>query len=98
MTGLIQLIIATTLFFVLLFGIGFILNMLLKTTWLTVYLYFIVVIPLVIYSQWEAGETLWANITGYTIVDYVTALGGLGGAILSGWAIKTLRVKGYQMF
>lgn len=90
--------IAILLFFVLLFGIGFILNMLLKTTWFPIYVYVLVLIPLVIYWQWTPGQTLWQNLAGYTLVDYLTALGGLAGAILSGWTIRTLRMKGYRMF
>ena len=94
---LIQLPIVIVLFFVLLFGIGFILNMLLKTTWLPVYLYLFVLVPLVIYWQWEPGS-LWDNLAGYKLVDYLTALGGLMGAAMSGVTIKTLRQRGYKMF
>jgi hypothetical protein len=102
MNGLIQqilqLIIVTVLVFVLLYGIGFILNMLLKTTWFPIYVYIIVLIPLVVYWQWDTSGTLWSNLTGYAVVDYVTAIGGLAGAYLSGVSLKTLRDRGYQMF
>lgn len=95
---MIQMVIATLLFFVLLFGIGFILNMLLKTTWFPIYLYVIVMVPLVVYWQWEDHESFWGNIAAYSFVDYITALGGLAGAVISGMAIRYLRKNGYQMF
>nr|WP_313782458.1 YuiB family protein [Paenibacillus larvae] len=40
---MIQLVIVTVLLFVLFFGLGFILNMLIKTTWLPIYMYFLLV-------------------------------------------------------
>lgn len=94
---MIQVVIATVLMLVLFFGIGFILNMLLKTTWFPVYGYILLIIGLVIY--WEFGtSTLASNIAEYSFVEYITAIGGLAGAILSGSAIKTLRVRGFKMF
>lgn len=95
---MIQLMIATLLFFVLLFGIGFILNMLLKTTWLPIYIYVLILVPLAVYWQWDDRLSLLGNLAGYSFVDYITALGGLIGAILSGYTIKTLRDRGYRMF
>lgn len=94
---MVQLIIATMLFFVLLFGIGFILNMLLKTTWFPIYFYILVMVPLVVYWQWEPG-TLLENLGAYQPADYLTFAGGLAGAILSGKTIQTLRRNGYKMF
>ncbi|WP_166240558.1 YuiB family protein [Paenibacillus turpanensis] len=94
---MLQLIIVTVLFFVMAFGLGFILNMLLKTTWFPVYGYVAVIIGLIIYWQMGQGSLLNA-LSGYTYVDLITGLGGLGGAYLSGWTIQTLRVKGYKMF
>lgn len=94
---MLQLLIATVLFFVLLFGIGFILNMLLKTTWFPIYVYVLVMLPLVVYSQWEPGSLL-DNLAGYSWADYLTALGGMAGAVLSGTTIRYLRKNGYQMF
>ncbi|NDI36800.1 YuiB family protein [Chengkuizengella sediminis] len=95
---IIQLPILFALTFVLFFGIGFILNMLLKTTWFPVYVYILVVIPYMVYWLWEAGESLLTNITQYQITDYITFIGGLIGAILSGLTIKKLRSQGYKMF
>lgn len=72
--------------------------MLLKTTWFPIYVYVIVIIPLVVYWQWDEGSALLANLAGYTIIDYVTAIAGLIGAYLSGVTLKFLRANGYQMF
>ena len=44
---------ATVLFLVMMFGIGFILNMLLKTTWFPIYLFVIVLIGLGIWAPWD---------------------------------------------
>jgi hypothetical protein len=98
---MIQLIIATVLLFVLFFGIGFILNMLMKTTWFPVYGYILLAIGLLIYwsQQSESPSGNWlAGLAGYSWADYTTAVGGLIGAILSGFAIRTLRAKGFKMF
>lgn len=97
LSGLLQLIIVTMLLFVLFFGLGFILNMLMKTTWFPIYGYIALVIGLVIYWEWGTGS-LGANLAEYSIVDYIPAIGGLIGAIISGSTIKSLREKGYKMF
>ncbi|WP_127585801.1 YuiB family protein [Paenibacillus koleovorans] len=94
---MIQLVIAALLIFVLAFGIGFIFNMLLKTTVFPVYLYVLAVIGMFLYWAWESG-TLWENLAGNTIVDYTPFIGGLFGAFLSGSAIKALRERGFKMF
>ncbi|MFD2613707.1 YuiB family protein [Paenibacillus gansuensis] len=94
---MLQLVVLTVLFFVMMFGIGFILNMLMKTTWFPVYLFFLIVVPLVIYAGWSEGS-LMDNLAEYSYVDYITALGGLVGAVISGKAIQFLRNSGYKMF
>ncbi|MFC4545729.1 YuiB family protein [Paenactinomyces guangxiensis] len=81
-----QLIISIPLFFVLTFGIGFILNMILKTTWLPLILYFGIVIYLLF------------SLTSPHVTDITVLLSGLAGAVGGGWTIKTLRAKGYRMF
>lgn len=90
-----QLLIAILIFLVLMFGIGFILNMLLKTTWIPTYLY--VGLIVYIYLFYQEGQFVSRNM-GYAIWDYIIALAGFGGAVLSGWTIKVLRQKGYRMF
>lgn len=93
---LIQLVIVTVLLFVLFFGLGFILNMLIKTTWLPIYMYFLLVGGMIVY--WGVKSGFAAAFEDITFVDLVPAAGGLVGAVLSGKAIKTLRIKGYKMF
>ncbi len=93
---MIQLIIGTLLLFVLFYGLAFIVDMLLKTTWLPLYLYIALVIVYV-YFNWSEGSFL-ASIRGYTYVDYIPAIGGLIGAYFGSWSIQLLRKKGYKMF
>ena len=81
-----QLIISIPLFLFLAFGIGFILNMLIKTTWL----------PLVIYALLLVY--LFVKMGVLSPVDYIIITSGLTGAVLSGVTIRTLRTKGYRMF
>ncbi|WP_134704018.1 YuiB family protein [Ammoniphilus sp. YIM 78166] len=81
-----QLIISIPLFLVLAFGIGFILNMLIKTTWLPLVIYALLLVYLII----SMGSLL--------VVDYIILTSGLAGAVLSGVTIRVLRAKGYRMF
>lgn len=85
-----QVMISIPLFLVLLFGIGFILNMILKTTWLPSILYAALIIGLAVYMFMESG--------GLKPVDWIILSAGMIGALLSGWTIKMLRAKGYRMF
>ncbi|MHA6483132.1 YuiB family protein [Paenibacillus sp. strain BS8-2] len=95
----IQIIIATVLFFVMMFGIGFILNMLLKTTWFPIGLFVVVIIGLAIWSPWaEADKPTLSNFGTYTLIYYLPITGALIGAYVSGWAIRALRKGGYKMF
>ncbi|MDR0268279.1 YuiB family protein [Paenibacillus sp.] len=87
------------LFFVMMFGIGFILNMLMKTTWFPSYLFVVVILPVVVYSLWDRGEVSFLDHLGsFRVVDYLTGLAGLAGAVISGWAIQKLRKSGFKMF
>lgn len=81
-----QFVISIVLFFVLLFGIGFILNMILKTTWVPLVIYLGIIIYLLI------------DLQSPEIADIVILASGLLGAAGSGLTIQTLRVKGYRMF
>ncbi|MBD0383423.1 YuiB family protein [Paenibacillus sedimenti] len=92
-----QMIIATVLMMVLFFGLGFILNMLMKTTWFPLYAYIALIIGVIIYGAMGTA-TFLSNDTGFTIVDIIPAIGGFVGAILSGSAIKALRIRGFKMF
>lgn len=84
-----QLLIGTLLIFVLFFGMGFIINMLVKTTWFPIWFYLIVVLPLVI---------VFLDFDWFSIDFYVYGASGLAGAMLSGTVIRTLRQQGYRMF
>lgn len=96
---IVQVIIATVLFFVMMFGIGFILNMLLKTTWFPIILFFVVLIAVAIWSPWdESANPTLSNFGTYTLVYYIPITGALIGAYVSGWAIRALRKGGYKMF
>lgn len=95
---MLQIVVAMLLFFVMMFGIGFILNMLMKTTWFPIYLYLIVLLPLGIYFTWDKTLSFGDNLTAYTIVDALPAITALVGAYVSGWAIRALRRGGYKMF
>ncbi|WP_138754792.1 YuiB family protein [Paenibacillus sinopodophylli] len=96
---MLQLMIATVLFLVMMFGIGFILNMLLKTTWFPIYLFIIALIVLGIWAPWDdSATTTIQNFAHYTVIDYIPVLGALVGAYVSGWAIQALRKGGYKMF
>jgi hypothetical protein len=95
---MLQIVLAMMLFFVMMFGIGFILNMLMKTTWFPVYLFIIVLLPLGIYYTWDKSASFSANLTGYTFIDALPAITALIGALVSGWAIRALRRAGYKMY
>jgi hypothetical protein len=89
MLPIIQHLIGAVLIFVLFFGIGFIINMLVKTTWFPIWFYLLAVVPLaVIFGDFDALS-----------IDFlIYGLGGLAGAALSGTIIRTLRTQGYKMF
>lgn len=100
------LIISMLLFFVLFFGIGFILNMLLRMTWVMAIVYPVIALliintlPLSQYftNSKTAFSQLGKNLANLAPAD-ITILGaGLVGAILSGLTMRTLRAKGYRMF
>ncbi|MBD8499098.1 YuiB family protein [Paenibacillus arenosi] len=91
-------IVLLVLLFVMMFGIGFILNMLMKTTWFPMVLYVILVIPLAMWYLWDSSLTFVGNVTNYNIVDILVAISGLFGAYISGKTIGYLRAGGYKMF
>ncbi len=95
---MLQIVIAMVLFFVMMFGIGFILNMLMKTTWFPIYLFVIVLVPLYIWSTWDHAATFSANLAEFTFIDWLPVVAALVGAYVSGYAIRALRIGGYKMF
>lgn len=105
-TSLIQLIVSILLYFVIFFGIAFILNMLLRRTWLMSVLYPIVAlliidgIPMMDYitNTSESFQILGDKIMALAFADYVIMGAGFLGTIVSGIVIKILRKSGYRMF
>lgn len=103
---LIQLVVAVILFFVIFFGISFILNMLLRRTWFMSFVYPVVVLLIVdnistteyFINPSEAFPTAFANIIKITPVDAIILTSGFIGTIVSAIVIKYLRKSGYQMF
>src|SRR5690554_687220 len=101
-----QFLIVILLYFILFFGIGFILNMLLRSTWAMTIIYPIVVIlminsvaiPSYFSMPKESFSTLLNHISSLQIADMIVLTFGLVGAILSGLTSKFLRKQGYQMF
>lgn len=101
-----QLVISILLFLVLFFGIGFLINMLLRATWVMAVIYPIVVIRIVddvrffeyITAPISSFSFLGSKLISLQIADIIILSTGLIGAILAGLAVKLLRNRGYQMF
>ncbi|WP_046175610.1 YuiB family protein [Domibacillus indicus] len=99
-------LVSALLFFVLFFGIGFILNMLLRMTWIMAFIYPLVTIAIVdnissfdyVFSAGESFRILGERIIGLQPVDITILLCGFLGAVGSGFVMRLLRAKGYQMF
>lgn len=96
--GILFALIGSLLCLVLFFGIGFILNMLIKTTWMPLWLFFIVVVPLGIWQLWQPDLSMKENMQSMFVSDTILVVAGAVGAYLSGWAIRALRRGGYKMF
>lgn len=100
------LMISIVLFFVLFFGIGFLLNMLFRSTWIMVIIFPIVAVLIVnelkliqyFKQPAESLSHLGMNFTSLHSADIIILSSGLLGGIAAGIVIKTLRKKGYQMF
>jgi hypothetical protein len=102
-----QVVISILLFLILFFGIGFLLNMLLKTTWLPgAIVYPFIVILMVndlafskfIMQPIQGLINLGVRFTELVFLDYIILSAGLLGALLSGITIQMLRTRGYRMF
>ncbi|WP_433959131.1 YuiB family protein [Cytobacillus horneckiae] len=98
--------ISMLLFFVLFFGIGFILNMLLRMSWIMAVIYPIVTIRIIdkvrfieYFTDTKAAfSSLWTEITSLAMADVLILSSGMAGAIVAGIVIRLLRKRGYQMF
>ncbi|WP_332633651.1 YuiB family protein [Halalkalibacter flavus] len=101
-----QLLISMVLFLILFFGIGFLLNMVLRSTWVMAFIYPIIVILIVdnvsFFEYFTAPLTslskLGSDLLALHFVDILVLTSGFIGAIIAGIVIKMLRVRGYQMF
>ncbi|WP_149453765.1 YuiB family protein [Pasteuria penetrans] len=82
-----QFAVAIPLLFVLFFGISFIINMLLKTTWVPG-LVFLTCVVLALKGK--------ENILSLVNASFFIA--GLAGCVTGIWTIRTLRSQGYRMF
>lgn len=104
--GIVQLIVGSLLFFVLFFGIAFIINMLVRQTWVITLLYpFIIIIVAGKYSFLDyftqpgnAFPEVLEIFTSMTLVEGVNILFGFLGTIVAGIVMRALRKSGYQMF
>ncbi|MHA6251965.1 YuiB family protein [Oceanobacillus sp. CAU 1775] len=103
---MIQLVVSVILYFVMFFGVAFILNMLLRRTWLMSVLYpFVAIIiidgiPFFDYftNTSESFQMLGETFSKLTLVDYIIMGAGFLGTVVSGFVIKLLRKSGYRMF
>lgn len=105
MISLPQVIISMALF-LFCFGIAFILNMLLKGTWLMVVLYPFVIFAIVdkistamyFTDPTTAFSKLITGLTHIHTADILMLGSGWIGAIVAGFVIRNLRRSGYSMF
>ncbi len=100
------LLISMLLFFVLFFGIGFLLNMILRKTWVMTMIYPLICILIINritiweYFRYPASSfvSLQSHLSLLGQADIFILTTGLRGAIASGVTMKVLRQKGYRMF
>lgn len=103
---MIQLVLSVILYFIMFFGISFILNMLLRRTWLMAVLYPIIIV--IVINDIKIFDYVKHPITnfgkGFGVLfssgyqDIIILSAGFVGTIVSGIVIKMLRRSGYQMF
>lgn len=101
-----QLVISMLIFLVMFFGIGFLLNMMLRSTWIMAFIYPIVVLIIVNQSPFGSYfaqpmvelQNLGQALINLKVVDHLVLAFGMIGSIVAGVVIKMLRVRGYQMF
>lgn len=101
-----ELIISTLLFLVMFFGIGFLLNMLLRMTWLMAIVYPVIVVFIIddvsfldyIFKPGSAFPALVDKFFALQLADIIILSGGFAGAIIAGIVMILLRRNGYRMF
>lgn len=103
---MVQLVVSVLLYFVIFFGIAFILNMLLRATWLMTFVYPVIIILIVgkaklsdyFITPKTAFSATYQDFLAINYVDVIILTSGLVGTIVSAFVIKYLRRTGYQMF
>ncbi len=103
---IIQAVIGSVLYLVMFFSIGFILNMLLRSTWVMLVLYPVILIMVIdnqstleyFTNAREAIPNLGDRIAGLQAADITMFAAGFAGIIIAGLSIRFLRKSGYQMF
>lgn len=101
-----MLLISMLLFFVLFFGIGFLLNMILRQTWVMSILYPIVCILIInridvlkyFQDPFLSFSSFLTRVSSLGQADLFILPSGFIGAIASGFVMKALRNSGYRMF
>ncbi len=99
-------IISIFLFLILFFGIGFLLNMLFRASWIMAVIFPLIAIYIInnaklinyVKNPTATFGQIGNNVTSLAFADIVILSSGFIGAIASGITIKILRKKGYQMF
>lgn len=100
------MVISIVLFFILFFGLGFILNMLFRKTWIMAVIYPIIALYIIGDLRWSeyvlnfssSMSFLGERVQSLAIADAVILFSGFAGSIVSGLTIRILRVRGYRMF
>lgn len=104
--SVIQLLLSVLLYFVIFFGLAFIINMLLRLTWFMSFVYPIFVLLIVdkiktseyFITPKEAFSTAFTNVMALGLGDIIILSSGFVGTIVAGFVMKWLRKSGYQMF
>lgn len=104
--SIVEVMLSFLLFMVMFFGIGFLLNMLLRMTWLMAIVYPIVVVLIVdevrlseyVTSPGMAFSSLGDRLVSLHTADIIILIGGFVGAIIAGIVMIILRRMGYRMF
>lgn len=104
--SIVELVISFLLFLVMFFGISFLVNMLLRMTWLMSVVYPFIVIFIVddvsfldyIFKPSKAFPTLGDKLIALQFADIFILFAGFLGTIIAGIVMIILRKKGYRMF
>jgi hypothetical protein len=104
--NIVQFVVSMLLFFVLFFGISFLLNMILRSSWIMSFVYPAIVLLIVDDFPWtryfsaptESFPAVFEHLANLKFVDIFILLSGFAGTIVAGVVIRFLRKSGYQMF